>query len=650
MTPNIEEISQETQNEEFPKNIEVIIGKLDHCAYAGIYEREPDFLNGRPVYVQTNIVNFETDVGIYYKTKSKRDRNDSPRYIQWLPTGEEGRFHWVFGPILGERKAVFCSFCQVRSPTEASVWRIYNAAKSCWIQIEKSRMKHFLIFNYDFPKYVRLDVGNETRMHLDKQGRYLLQPNRINGRVYYEQITVEKEKGEVILNEDYNNKQKERVRRDFKDKIHHHGMKKEDARESLRNELINEKKPPPDDKQPPPKPMIKYRNIIQWVTSNDASGRKIWMIGTREVSKTFGGNYGGLYSPDQVSNPGDCKNWFYCTDDKDGNGKSKCWKKADDLKITKIVTPEHVRVCSPEKTPADGIYILHDTIQNGHIVYKQLENVGTEPYYIQWLKNKMGHYEWIIGKGIDKWNGETWAIGSFTLTGKNPERPIYKTTNINTWPSKLKNWKYYNLNKRGGMWIPADKEFHIDEAYLPEQIRIEGTGILSGMPQIGTYIKSKDFLNGRYYWTMKGSERPFYIQWVQDQVGMYLWCIGSQKNRAAAAIFSYDESWTPQDIVNWKYFVNDKWHSTQARREIQLERNPSMLERNPINGKQRNTVEIGKRRFETNHTIIKKETGPELVVIYDFDERHLAGILANKADESLKEKLNLVDHLCENTF
>ena len=45
---------------------------------------------------------------------------------------------------------------------------------------------------------------------------------------------MEKEKGEVILNEDYNNKQKERVRRDFKDKIHHHGMKKEDARESLR--------------------------------------------------------------------------------------------------------------------------------------------------------------------------------------------------------------------------------------------------------------------------------------------------------------------------------------------------------------------------------------------------------------------------------
>ena len=49
---------------------------------------------------------------------------------------------------------------------------------------------------------------------------------------------VEKEKGEVILNEDYNNKQKERVRRDFKDKIHHHGMKKEDARESLRSGQI----------------------------------------------------------------------------------------------------------------------------------------------------------------------------------------------------------------------------------------------------------------------------------------------------------------------------------------------------------------------------------------------------------------------------
>ena len=33
------------QNEEFPKNIEVIIGKLDHCAYAGIYEREPVMFN-----------------------------------------------------------------------------------------------------------------------------------------------------------------------------------------------------------------------------------------------------------------------------------------------------------------------------------------------------------------------------------------------------------------------------------------------------------------------------------------------------------------------------------------------------------------------------------------------------------------------------
>ena len=51
---------------------------------------------------------------------------------------------------------------------------------------------------------------------------------------YQKFFLVEKEKGEVILNEDYNNKQKERVRRDFKDKIHHHGMKKEDARESLR--------------------------------------------------------------------------------------------------------------------------------------------------------------------------------------------------------------------------------------------------------------------------------------------------------------------------------------------------------------------------------------------------------------------------------
>ena len=46
-------------------------------------------------------------------------------------------------------------------------------------------------------------------------------------------ISVEVETKEAILNEDYNNKQKERVRRDFKDKIHHHGIKKEEAREQL---------------------------------------------------------------------------------------------------------------------------------------------------------------------------------------------------------------------------------------------------------------------------------------------------------------------------------------------------------------------------------------------------------------------------------
>ena len=52
------------------------------------------------------------------------------------------------------------------------------------------------------------------------------------------------------------------------DKIHHAGIKKDDARDSLKAELIAEKKPLPDEKQPPPKPMIKYTNIIQWVTSN----------------------------------------------------------------------------------------------------------------------------------------------------------------------------------------------------------------------------------------------------------------------------------------------------------------------------------------------------------------------------------------------
>ena len=204
-------------------------------------------------------------------------------------------------------------------------------------------------------------------------------------------------------------------------------MKKEEARDNLKEELKEEKKPRPDEKQPPPRPPIKYTNIIQWVTSNSPDRKKIWMIGTRERE-----NFGGIYSDDQVANPGDCSKWYYCdikqmetNDHKPSNqvvSKPSPWKLPDDdpqnqltnqiagIKITKIVTPEHVMVCTPNKSPADGIYILDQRIQNGHIVYKQIENVPfnhitnqDDPYYIQWLKNKTGHYEWIIGKGIDKW-------------------------------------------------------------------------------------------------------------------------------------------------------------------------------------------------------------------------------------------------------
>ena len=89
---------------------------------------------------------------------------------------------------------------------------------------------------------------------------------------------------------------------------------------------------------------------------------------------------------------------------------------------------------------------------------------------------------------------------------------------------------------------------------LPERIHVKGADELEKMPHIGTYVKSTDFLNGRYYWTMENTSqkadfKPFYIQWVEDATGLYLWCIGSQKNRAAAAIFSYDEHWCPQGFL-----------------------------------------------------------------------------------------------------
>ena len=68
------------------------------------------------------------------------------------------------------------------------------------------------------------------------------------------------------------------------------------------------------------------------------------MIGTREVSKTSNGNFGGIYSHDQVSNPGDCSTWYYCADLKEGQTTTKSWFPANELKITKIGTPEHVKV------------------------------------------------------------------------------------------------------------------------------------------------------------------------------------------------------------------------------------------------------------------------------------------------------------------
>ena len=148
----------------------------------------PDaFLNGRPVYFQTNVVNFVTDVSIYYKTKTDSEREKSPKFIQWLPTESGNSFHWVFGPKLGESKAVFCSFCQESSPTEAKNWLVYTVKKKRWDKIPSNKMKHFLVFNYDFPKYLRVDVGPYP--HRDKQGRYMLQPNRVNGRIIYKQIT-----------------------------------------------------------------------------------------------------------------------------------------------------------------------------------------------------------------------------------------------------------------------------------------------------------------------------------------------------------------------------------------------------------------------------------------------------------------------------
>lgn len=59
----------EKQLSETPKRVEVLVGGYPQLEYAGVYEREDEMLNGRPIYVQINQVisiSFPNEAGGYY--------------------------------------------------------------------------------------------------------------------------------------------------------------------------------------------------------------------------------------------------------------------------------------------------------------------------------------------------------------------------------------------------------------------------------------------------------------------------------------------------------------------------------------------------------------------------------------------------------
>jgi len=51
-----------------PKRVEILVGGYPQQEYAGVYEREDEMLNGRPIYVQINQV-----ISISFPNKREAD-------------------------------------------------------------------------------------------------------------------------------------------------------------------------------------------------------------------------------------------------------------------------------------------------------------------------------------------------------------------------------------------------------------------------------------------------------------------------------------------------------------------------------------------------------------------------------------------------
>lgn len=211
---------------------------------------------------------------------------------------------------------------------------------------------------------------------------------------------------------------------------------------------------------------------------------------------------------------------------------------------------------------------------NGRIVYQQMlpEDCNRTPYYVQWVPSATGSFEWVIAQDLNKWQGEIIAKCKHIITGKIKARPLYISTENHRWPSRISGfrWKLHDDNKRGGMvvkaaWEKTEKDIQgketktrhgieIEEINFPEEIDID---IQNDDRWRGTYEKSTELLNGRYFWR---SEIGF-IQWIIHPVHArqeYVWTISATKNMIGDYV-SYDDCWSPIQLSNWRMYKDGDW-------------------------------------------------------------------------------------------
>jgi len=106
----------------------------------------------------------------------------------------------------------------------------------------------------------------------------------------------------------------------------------------------------------------------------------------------------------------------------------------------------------------------------------------------------------------------------------------------------------------------------IEEIAFPDELDVE---LQNDDRFQGTYEKSSELLNGRYYWQ---SELGF-IQWVNPRVKNRIqtrqenvWTISAKKDVVGDYI-SYDDCWSPIQLANWRIFKDGEWKTVDVKRQ-----------------------------------------------------------------------------------